>query len=215
MKKLLILTMSIVLALGMIGSAFAYFSDTETSTGNSFTAGTLNLDVTIFGDGPAGKVDVHENADGTNDYVVFSDLAPGDSGSIVWNITNTGSLDGWINVTQGLSNDNDGIDTEPELLEEPGANGALTDGELDEYMHLTSSMTIDGADVGFLPQPWHGWWHDIAVYGPSLDNLPIVLPAGKTLVLTYAFSIDTTVTNIIQGDTFTANFNISLTQNHP
>jgi len=36
----------------MIGGAFAYFSDTETSTGNTFTAGTLNLQLANNGTSP-------------------------------------------------------------------------------------------------------------------------------------------------------------------
>jgi len=35
--------MAVMLCLGLIGSAFAYFSDVETSEGNTFTAGTLDL----------------------------------------------------------------------------------------------------------------------------------------------------------------------------
>jgi predicted ribosomally synthesized peptide with SipW-like signal peptide len=42
-KKLLITALVLILSVGMIGSAFAYFSDTETSTGNTFTTGTLDL----------------------------------------------------------------------------------------------------------------------------------------------------------------------------
>jgi predicted ribosomally synthesized peptide with SipW-like signal peptide len=208
--------MSLVVVLGLVGGgAFAYFSDTETSTGNTFSAGTLDVNVTTIGvSSDPSKVVVHDQVDGLNDYVTFTNVAPGDSGSIVWEITNTGSLPGWINVTQGLTNDTDNTNTEPELALEPGST-AFTDGELDEAMILTSSLKIDGLDVGFFPQPWVGTWHDIAVYGPQLDNLPIVLPAGKTLVLTYAWNIPTGVGNIIQGDTFTANFQVFLTQNHP
>ena len=44
MKKIIGLTIAIVLAVGIFGVAtFAYFTDTETSTGNTFTAGTLDL----------------------------------------------------------------------------------------------------------------------------------------------------------------------------
>lgn len=35
--------MAVALCVGMIGSAFAYFSDVETSQGNTFTAGTLAM----------------------------------------------------------------------------------------------------------------------------------------------------------------------------
>jgi predicted ribosomally synthesized peptide with SipW-like signal peptide len=42
-KKLLITALVLILSVGMIGSAFAYFSDTETSTGNTYTTGTLDM----------------------------------------------------------------------------------------------------------------------------------------------------------------------------
>ena len=43
MKKILISVMAVALCLGLMGGAFALFSDTETSTGNTMTAGTLDL----------------------------------------------------------------------------------------------------------------------------------------------------------------------------
>lgn len=45
-KKILFTVMSVVLCLGLIGSAFAYFSDVERSEDNTFTAGTIDLDIT-------------------------------------------------------------------------------------------------------------------------------------------------------------------------
>jgi predicted ribosomally synthesized peptide with SipW-like signal peptide len=58
-KKILIGVMSLVVVLGLVGGgAFAVFSDTETSTGNTFTAGTLDLvlsnDGTNFYNGETG-----------------------------------------------------------------------------------------------------------------------------------------------------------------
>jgi predicted ribosomally synthesized peptide with SipW-like signal peptide len=54
MKKLLFVLMACVLSIGLIGGAFAYFTDVETSTGNSFQAGTLNIQISdedeAFGD---------------------------------------------------------------------------------------------------------------------------------------------------------------------
>jgi spore coat-associated protein N len=41
MKKVLLGLISVALCIGMTGSAFAYFTDVATSTGNTFTAGTL------------------------------------------------------------------------------------------------------------------------------------------------------------------------------
>jgi predicted ribosomally synthesized peptide with SipW-like signal peptide len=43
MKRILFLSLICVLALGLVGGAFAYFSDVETSEGNTFQAGTVDL----------------------------------------------------------------------------------------------------------------------------------------------------------------------------
>ena len=46
MKKILGLTIAALLVMGMVGGGtWAYFSDTEASTNNSLTAGTLDLNV--------------------------------------------------------------------------------------------------------------------------------------------------------------------------
>lgn len=45
MKKLLLSGLAILLAMGLMGASFAYFSDTETSEGNTFTAGTFGLEL--------------------------------------------------------------------------------------------------------------------------------------------------------------------------
>jgi spore coat-associated protein N len=210
MKKLLFVAMACVLAIGLVGGAFAYFSDTETSTGNTFTAGSMDISCVIGGTGSG--ADVHENADGSNDYVTFSNLKPGDSGSIIWTVTNTGSLPGYIMIHRTLSADNDGIDTEPELVEEPGANGVLTDGELDENMVLTSSCKIDGVST-FGADTYTGMMSLEGTYGPhQFDHLPKLLNPGSVLQVVYAWSIPTTATNNIQGDTFTLNFVFDLDQ---
>ena len=56
MKAILYSLMVVALVGGMVGGGlFAYFSDTETSTGNTFTAGTIDIEVSqassVFSDG--------------------------------------------------------------------------------------------------------------------------------------------------------------------
>ena len=205
--------MTLVLVLGLVGAgAFAYFSDTETSTGNTFTAGTLDLVVVTTGAcSDVGKITVNEQGDGLNDSVVFANLAPGDSGSITWTITNTGSLPGDVMIHRTMTNDVDGVNTEPEMAIEPGAT-ASTPGELDDNMWLSSTVTIDGTTT-FTPTPYENWMWLEGTYGPDqFDNLPKPLPAGSVLVVTYNWSIDSGVGNIIQGDTFTLNLEMTLSQ---
>jgi len=46
MRKLLLSILAIFLVIGLVGtSTFAWFQDTETSTGNTFTAGTMDLKI--------------------------------------------------------------------------------------------------------------------------------------------------------------------------
>ncbi|MFC1897775.1 TasA family protein [Chloroflexota bacterium] len=81
MKKILGLTIAFMLLISMGGiGTWAYFQDTETSTGNVLTAGTLDL-----------KTD---NVDGVTQTLYTSNLKPGDdtSGSIT--LKNTGSVAG-------------------------------------------------------------------------------------------------------------------------
>lgn len=81
MKKILGLTIAFMLLIGMGGlGTWAYFQDTETSTGNLLAAGTLDL-----------KTD---DVDGVTQTLYASNLKPGDivSGSIT--LRNAGSVAG-------------------------------------------------------------------------------------------------------------------------
>ena len=192
-KKILmsLFTMAIVGAL-IGGGVMAVFTDTETSTGNTFSTGTMDIVVTVSGAcSNAGKITVNEQGDGFNDNVVFANLAPGDSGNITWTVTNNGSLPGMVMIHRTMSNDS---------------------GELDDNMWLLSTCTID--NVSTFPNPPYGGWMSLeATYGPNqFDNLPKLLPAGSVLVVTYNWSIDSGVGNIIQGDTFTLNLEMTLSQ---
>ncbi|TET44414.1 MAG: hypothetical protein E3J66_00845 [Dehalococcoidia bacterium] len=185
MKKILMSLFTIAIVAALIGGGVvAVFTDTDSSNPNTFQAGTLDIVVTTSGacsDG--GKVTVQSNS------VAFANLAPGDSGSITWTVTNTGSLDGNILVEQSLTNDT---------------------GELDDEMILISTCTIDG-DSTFPGAPWEGKMSDIGLY-PIVDLLPQPLPAGSVLVLTYNWSIPIGVGNIIQGDAFAVGMLMTLSQ---
>jgi predicted ribosomally synthesized peptide with SipW-like signal peptide len=83
-KKILFTVMAVVLCIGLVGGAFAYFSDTEESTGNTFTAGTLDLKLN---DG-----DPDEWDDGASATWVSPDgWAPGDTVDATLRMTNQGS----------------------------------------------------------------------------------------------------------------------------
>jgi spore coat-associated protein N len=86
LKKVLFSVMSLMVVVGLVGGgAFAYFSDTETSTANSFAAGTLDLKL---------------NA-GDSNVTAFTvtDTYPSASGNYTYDLSNTGSLDGYLDVS--------------------------------------------------------------------------------------------------------------------
>jgi len=80
-KKILFTVMGVVLCLGLMGGAFAYFSDTEESTGNTFTAGTIDLEL-----GSSAIVPM-----------TFTNMEPGVvTSEYTWSAQNTGSLPGQL-----------------------------------------------------------------------------------------------------------------------
>jgi len=135
MKKI-ILSLSIIAAAAAIavGATTAYFSDTETSTGNTFTAGTLNLKVS--------------DADPLVDTFAITDVKPGDSNSPAkdWLLKNDGSIAGSLDVTFSNLLDQDNSCVEPEIGDEPGCVaqglGAGT-GELDSNLTITAYIDED------------------------------------------------------------------------
>jgi len=82
--------MACALCLGLVGGAFAYFSDTETSYGNTFTAGTLDLTV-------------DDQDDPNVVHITLSNLAPGWEHTYIWVLKNVGSIDGVVTACFSLS----------------------------------------------------------------------------------------------------------------
>jgi len=100
---------------------FALFNDTETSTGNSVTAGTLDL------------------TEGGSDLLTFSEsnIAPTDTGSAYTTLQNTGNTAGNLSISVTGISSNEGSGTE---FNDGG------DGELDDQLEL--QLWVDTGDDG-------------------------------------------------------------------
>jgi predicted ribosomally synthesized peptide with SipW-like signal peptide len=195
MKKVLI-SLSIIGAVAAIaiGATVAYLSDTETSTGNTFTAGTLDLKV-------GGKDDTEVV------HIVLDNIKPGWSREYRWTIKNAGTLDGilWFEVTNIVNKDNGVIEPEQGA---PGEDGTEL-GELGANMthkinffrpgtYFDASRPRDGSRTGPEIKHWislnslagHKWYYqDILKSGEEEEkDLCIVL------------KLDSSVGNCIQGD---------------
>jgi len=99
---------------------FTYFNDVETSTGNTFTAGTLDL-----------KVGGQDDPNVVN--ITLSNMKPGDdTGYYKWVLKNVGTLPGKVSVTFSvIINDDNGL-TEPESACD--TTGGAGEGELGQYL---------------------------------------------------------------------------------
>ena len=92
-KKLIALSLASMIGMGsMVGGTYAYFSDTETSAGNTFSAGTLNM--TSFRDDIPIEGPMFYTGDSLGGAMGTGLWKPGDSHTRGIYIENTGSLNG-------------------------------------------------------------------------------------------------------------------------
>ncbi len=225
MKKIIGLTIAALLIIGSVGAGtLAYFSDTETSTGNSLTAGTLNLVSTVSGTAPADatKYTLTAGGDGINGNVVLTRLAPGDNGTIVWTLNNSGTLSGNVTMASSNATFTDGIAAvDPETaVSVPHANNGGSNGDIDEFVgvKLQRGVTyILGNATTYVP--FSGLQAVLAAENQSIA-------AGGSLAYTFSWSVATDIVglggstaldalvddNIIQGDSTTIDIAFTLTQ---
>ena len=130
----------------IIGGTFAFFSDTETSTGNTFEAGAIDLlvDNTSYVTNSDGVLVESPNTSWALDdltghlFFNFLDLKPGDIGedTISLHVNNN---DAWLCAAAQVTEDSDVDYTEPELEDDTTqnlVNPLLGDGELAENLNF-------------------------------------------------------------------------------
>ncbi len=132
-----------VLVIGLVsGVGFAltraFFSDTETSAGNTMTAGAVDLYLandSYYNGNPNSTTSWELRPALTNEkFFDFDDIKPGDWGedTITLKVENNPV---WACAEIAITQDDDGSCTEPELLDDPSCapdNTALFDGEIAE-----------------------------------------------------------------------------------
>ena len=194
MKKILGLTVAALLIIALVGGGtWAYFSDTESSTDNSLTAGVLDLTV-----------------DGVNVAVTtFSEgaAAPGDSGSGSTTLANAGSMAGELDISfSAITNTAGAGGTEFE-----GGSGELGGvAEIAVYLDVNQNATFDAGDIelnttGANPYANPGNttldYATINSYGSVSYNAVLAsmaAPAADDFIVLW--QVPTTADNTIQGD---------------
>lgn len=133
MKKVLVsLSVIALVAIVAVGATRAYFSDTASITGNTITAGTLDLKVD---QDPASDNQVW--SDGFDSGMSFANLAPGYNGSQIIDIKNVGSVDGDVSVRLVMTNN-----AENELLAQESAMGDNAAGNGNENGELAQNLRV-------------------------------------------------------------------------
>lgn len=225
-KKILFSLMAISLVGALVsGGVYAYFYDTETSTGNVFTAGTLNLDLTDASD------------DGTESETatwVFSDIAPGDTGGggagAGLTISNTGSLNGYLDLSSisvtNAENYNATTD-EAEAADDADTSDGTGGGEMGANLLVQIWLDADNdgvVDVSGGNLLEESIYPAAAIGAPDpgvtgvLDNIAATydldesLGAGTSTYIAILWDLPGATNNAVQGDSATLAFTVELDQ---
>jgi spore coat-associated protein N len=201
MKKILGLTVSAMMVMGLVGGGtWAFFSDTETVTGNYFSAGTLDLDV--------------NGSDNPTAVFSLADVVPGDTDNATITLLNSGSIVGELDISISSVTNTENTSSGTEFQSLGGAVlGASTNMSL--WLDVDNGGTITAGDLGILP---NGNTYDatsglqyntIDTYDNMVAN-PVVasVASGATYTLYAEYYIADTIGNEIQGDivSFTIEF---------
>ena len=213
MRKILISMLAIFLVIGLVGAGtLAWFQDTETSTGNTFTAGTLDLKIRdqdeAFGDG------VTATWTATN-------MAPGDS----WNfLTESVRLDAQGTITPDhleITCDYSVTEEVPQTEADTDPNTNLHPDNMAKVMEITRFVYSNGNwSINALTDPNPRWriqdqdgdkritFYDLK--NDPLDDLPS--PDGATTHLELGVKFHESADSSFQGDTFNLTMIFTLNQ---
>ena len=126
-------TIAIVATAGFL-STRAFFSDTETSVGNVFAAGSLDLEIGIEGAGDDTNF-APKSIPGNQSLFIFNDMIPGDSDTGYFRMKS--SQDAWVCLAGDLTAnyENGRLDAE-EAAGDTTAGTGPNGGELSQYMQI-------------------------------------------------------------------------------
>src|SRR3989344_2161684 len=146
-RKRLVISISVlaVAAAAVISATGAFLSDTETSEGNVFTAGAIDLGIDnesyyngVFNEGTSWLLDFNIEDDPPRQFFNFLDLKPGDYGEDTISI-HVSNNEAWLCVDVTLTSNDDVDCTEPELQDDLTCNepnGDNADGDLAQNINF-------------------------------------------------------------------------------
>lgn len=192
MNKRILISLSVIglVAAIAIGGTIAYFSDTETSGRNVFTAGTIDIEIK---DGDNGAI--------WEGGFEMRDLKPCETAYINFVISNPG--DNPVNIWKHIKNviPSGGISTEPE--QEVGGD---TINDIDKWILYDLSVKVTCPAAGCGDPKGSGWWQtiydeNVTVAGiTSKDVFLGMIPAEGTMKVTQSYHLKPETGNEYQGD---------------
>lgn len=191
MKKILI-SLAIIAVVGAVGfgATRAYFSDTETSTGNTFTAGTIDLAVES------------ENPWESTGQFVFGNLEPSDDEDINVTLNNAGSNDVVIWKKVNVTSEIDNLQSEPECDVEGGVwSAGVCSGQATAMNDLSSQMVYSmkiGGNTN-IDKTWGVKVSDINDLWIPIGRLNV----GQSLTVDQNYYFNELAGNEYQGDQMT------------
>ena len=205
-----ILMIFLVLSIASLGT-FAYFNDIETSGGNIFSAGTLDLEVS----GGSSSLPIS-----------FTNMAPGDGTGVAehttikyqFTVRNVGTLDGILSMKIVNVRNYENCRNEPELaVDGTGGDPGLGNGELGQYLNLQINQP---GPAGFYyglqgcgdSDCLSGRQHSINCWEDHKITVG-TLPAGTQWApCVLEFELPSSVGNVIQSDSVVFDIEIRLDQ---
>jgi predicted ribosomally synthesized peptide with SipW-like signal peptide len=202
MRKIFLSMMTIALVGALIGGGvYAYFSDIESSTENTFTAGTLDLELTDTSE---------DGTDGETQTWVFTDMKPTDTGGATLNVNSkAGSIDGFIDLSSISVTDDEGTNPESETS---GGN------DLSDLLMVHMFFDVDGDgvyDIGDGDTDIYGTSASYAQFSSmaSAYDTDYALSSGGTIYITLNYNWPSSANdNDAQGDVTTFTFDVELDQ---
>ena len=195
MKKVLIALMAVLITVALAGiGTYAYFSDTETSNGNTFAAGTLDL-----------------NVDGGNTNVVkftVTNMKPGNQPKKSFTLANVGTINGYLDLENIVVTDAENGRLDPEI-----DAGDTTDGTGELQNVVNVRLFIDYGGDGWISSGDDVFYNGLVKDLPGNFELDESINAGSSINIVALFDWwNTPDDNQAQSDSMTLDITFELGQ---
>ena len=200
-KKILMSAVTILATASIVGGmTIAYFSDSVSSTGNTFTVGILDLSM----DG------------GQTAGFGFSNIKPADTGTHTWVVKNSSAnIDGTVSVIHPVVTDTENGCAGIELLYDSDCADTTQAGELSPAINVV--LCVDGSGNGIC-----GESDDTQLYTGTLKGLTtgtistfgLSRDSSKKVTLTWIVPETGDSDNAWQGDSASIDLTFQLDQTH-